>query len=149
MSDRERLDELLGAMQRDLLPSLVAMEEQDDVRLLHLIMLQTLERGGEPTMKELASIVGRSESRISRVVDQLVQKDFVRRCEDPNDRRVRRLRIGEEGSKLLGRLRKLRIDSQLELMQYMTDAQRRTVFRALEYYAEAARRFRDDRDRSR
>lgn len=146
--ERARLVELFGSMQRDVLPSLIRMEEQDDLRLLHLVMLQALERTGEPTVKELAALIGRSESRTSRVVEQMVRRGLVGRREDEADRRARRLRIGEEGTAVLRRLRETRIEAQVQLMRYMTASQRRTVLRALEHYAEAARRLRDERGRS-
>lgn len=148
MDSREQLLELLGAVQRDLLPSLVRMHEEDDLQVLHAVMLQVLDRGNEPTMKELASLVGRSESRTSRVVDQLVRRRLAERYEDDVDRRVRRVRITEQGAALLRRLRTVRVDAQMELWRHLSEDEQQVVLHGMELYAKAARRLRDERDRS-
>lgn len=145
MDDRERLIELTGSMQRDLMPSLIRINARDDLRILHSAMLQTLERGGHPTVKELAALVSRSESRTSRVVDQLVRRGLVERYEDPDDRRARRLRISDDGAALLRRIREVRISAQLELWQYLTEEERQVAMHAMELFAKAARRSRDER----
>lgn len=148
MDERERLLELLGSLQRDLMPSLMRMHEEDDLQVLHAVMLQVLERGGEPPVKELAALIARSESRTSRIVDQLVRRGLAERYEDPADRRARRIRISGEGAALLRRIRDVRVDAQMELWKHMDADEQQVVLRSWEIYAKAARRFRDERDRS-
>ncbi|WP_211261317.1 MarR family winged helix-turn-helix transcriptional regulator [Pseudonocardia acaciae] len=140
--------ELLGSMQRDLMPSLVRMHEGDDLRVLDSVLLQVLERGGEPTVKQLAEVLGRSLSRTSRIVDGLVRRGFAERYEDPVDRRVRRVRLTEAGAGVLRRLRMVRVRAQLELWGHLTAGEREIVMQGMELYAKAARRIRDERDRS-
>ncbi|PSK98427.1 DNA-binding MarR family transcriptional regulator [Murinocardiopsis flavida] len=144
MDDRERLLELLGSMRRDMVPGLMQLHEDDDLRLLHSAMLHVLDRGGHPTVKELAAAVGRSESRTSRVVDQLVRRGLVERYEDPGDRRARRLRISDEGTALLLRIREVRNNAQMELWDYLTEEEQQVAMHAMELFAKAARRYRDD-----
>ncbi|GAA5162142.1 hypothetical protein GCM10023321_47290 [Pseudonocardia eucalypti] len=148
MDERERLLELLASMQRDLLPSLVRMRESDDLRLLDSVLLQVLERGEEPTVKQLAEILNRSVSRTSRIVDGLVRRGLADRYEDPADRRARRIRIAPAGTELLRRLRLVRIEAQLELFNHLTPDEREITMQGMELYAKAARRIRDERDRS-
>ncbi|NRQ36962.1 MarR family transcriptional regulator [Nonomuraea sp. NN258] len=146
MNDRERLLELLTAMQRDLMPSLIRLHESDDLHMLDSVMLQVLDRGGEPTVKELAALVGRSVSRTSRIVDGLVRRGLAERYEDTLDRRMRRIRISEEGAAVLRRIRDVRMDAQMTLWNRMTEDERKIVLRSMEIYAKAARRIRDESD---
>ncbi|WP_449062330.1 MarR family winged helix-turn-helix transcriptional regulator [Planomonospora algeriensis] len=146
MSDRERLLDLLASMQRDLMPSLLRMHERDDLRMLDGVMLQVLDRGGAPTVKESAALVGRSVSRTSRIVDGLVRRGLAERYEDEADRRVRRIRISQEGAAVLERIRSLRVDAQMALWNQFTEEERQIVLHSMEIYAKAARRLRDATD---
>lgn len=148
MDGSERLLELVGATQRDLVPTLVRMHEQDDLRILHSVMLRALDQRGEPTLKQLAALIDRSESRTSRLVDQLVRRGLVERAEDCADRRVRRLRISAEGTALLRRLESVHVEAQLELWKHLTEDEQRIVLRAMELLAKAAKRSRAEHDRA-
>ncbi|MFQ5638355.1 MAG: MarR family winged helix-turn-helix transcriptional regulator [bacterium] len=60
-------------------------------------VLETLHTYGALTVNELATKMYLKVSTITRVVDQLVRKEYVTREEDPNDRRVRVLQLTESG----------------------------------------------------
>ncbi|MFI6575898.1 MarR family transcriptional regulator [Nocardiopsis sp. NPDC050513] len=148
MNDHERLMRVLGEMRRDLLPTTLRVSEDDDLRIVHLALLQVLQRRDGPTVKELAALIGRSESRTSRLVDQLVRRALVERREDADDRRVRRVRISDDGHAVLRRIDAVRAGTQLELLDHLDDDERAAVLHAMELFAKAARRFRDERDRT-
>lgn len=145
MDDRERLLELFRSMQSDLVPSLVRVLERDDLQLLHAGILQALDRGGEPTVKELAGLIGRSVSRTSRLLEQLVARGLVERDADRGDRRIKRVRISAEGQSTLREVQRVRVEAQLELWEHLTESERTTVLDAMELLAEAARRYRNER----
>jgi DNA-binding MarR family transcriptional regulator len=146
MNSRDHIEQLLAAMQRDLLPSLLYVHEDDDLRLIDNVMLQVLDRGEEPTVKELAALIGRSDSRTSRIVDGLVRRGLVERYEDERDRRARRIRVSEQGTALLQRIHRLRLDAQMRLWEHFTEQEQQIVLQALELFAKAARRIRDEAD---
>lgn len=145
MDDRERLLELFRSMQSDLVPSLVRVLERDDLQLLHAGILQALDRGGEPTVKELAGLIGRSVSRTSRLLEQLVARGLVERDADRGDRRIKHVRISAEGQSTLREIQRVRVEAQLELWEHLTESERTTVLDAMELLAEAARRYRNER----
>lgn len=145
MDDRERLLELFRSMQTDLVPSLVRVLERDDLQLLHAGILQALDRGGEPTVKELAGLIGRSVSRTSRLLEQLVARGLVERDADSADRRIKRVRISADGRSALRAIQRVRVEAQLELWEHLTESERTTVLDAMELLAEAARRYRYER----
>lgn len=146
MDDRQRLLELTTSIQRDLVPSLVRMHDEDDLRVLHSAVLHVLDRGQAPTIKELATVIQRSVSRTSRITDQLVRRGLVARQEDSDDRRARRLTLTAEGKALLGRLQAVRVEAQMQLWQHLTVQEREALMQGMEMYARAARRIRDERD---
>lgn len=56
--------------------------------------LQTLRRSeGMMTMTELARSLHAPKQRVTKLVDQLVERGFVERIDDPADRRITRLRV--------------------------------------------------------
>lgn len=138
-----RLIEQFDATQRDMLPDLIRVLEQDDLHLIHSAALSVLERGGEPTVKELADLIGRSVSRASRLVEQLVARGLVERREDRNDRRVRRVRLSRQGASVLRPIQQRRAELTIKLMTHLTEEERGIVVRAMELLTEAARKHRD------
>ncbi|WP_413206924.1 MarR family winged helix-turn-helix transcriptional regulator [Rhodospirillum sp. A1_3_36] len=67
--------------------------------LLHLA------RAGEPlSQKALAARIGLDGSSLVRLVDILVDKDLVVRCQDPADRRANRLSLTAEGQAKVARI---------------------------------------------
>ncbi len=145
MDDRERLLELVRTIQSSVVPPLVRGTEERDVSLLHGAILQELDRGGEPTVRELAALMGRSVSRTSRLVDQLATRELAERREDPNDRRVKRVRISAAGRAVLDEMQQLRVAAQLRLWEHLAEDERATVIHAMELLAQAAWRYRDAR----
>ena len=53
---------------------------------------------------ELAGHLGAKLGTVTGIVDRLVQRDLVRRREDPHDRRVRRITLTRNGSQLMDEL---------------------------------------------
>lgn len=146
MTYRNRLVGLMGGMQRDLMPSLVRMHEQDNLRLLDAVVLQVVDRAEQPTVKEISVLIGRSTSRTSRIIDQLVRGGLVGRTEDDADRRIRRIGLLEPGRTLIRQMQTIRADATLALFDTLNPDEQETVMAGFELLATAARRVRDDRD---
>ncbi|GAB3478561.1 MarR family winged helix-turn-helix transcriptional regulator [Nocardiopsis coralliicola] len=144
MDERDRLIEIVGEMQRDLLPSLIRTHDEDDLRLIHAVLLRVVAYGPASTVSGLAALLGRSRSRTSRLVDQLVDRGLVSRDEDGADRRVRRVSLTAEGRALIQRIDGMRADAQLQLWDRLEEDERATVFRAMELLATAAKRMKQE-----
>ncbi|GAA2001680.1 hypothetical protein GCM10009799_31120 [Nocardiopsis rhodophaea] len=151
MDDREHLIALIRSMQRDSMPSLLRVQEDDDLSIIHIALLQLLDRerglldeDTDPTVKELAALIGRSESRTSRLVDRMVRRGLVERYEDDADRRARRVRLSEGGVAALHRISVARVEAQMALWGHMTHDEQKVVLHSMEIFAKAARRLRDE-----
>ncbi|MCB0292542.1 MAG: MarR family transcriptional regulator [Calditrichaeota bacterium] len=63
-------------------------------------LLEALHRQGPLTMNQLAEALHLSISTVTRVVDQLVLKQYVSRTEGADDRRVRLIQLTEAGERV-------------------------------------------------
>lgn len=85
-----------------------AIFEELDLTLTQVKALTALS-GVELTVKELAERLGLSLPGTSRAVDALVDRSLVARREDPDDRRMKRLRCTDSGRVSLERLDEARL----------------------------------------
>jgi DNA-binding MarR family transcriptional regulator len=143
--DRAHVLELIRSVKSDAVPSLVSVHEDHELNFLHDALLRLLDRGDALAVKDVAELIGRSVSQTSRLLDHLVRRGLVERAVDDADRRVRRVGISAEGIALLRRIDRMRAEAHNELWSYLTEGERQTVLQALELYAKAAKRMRDER----
>ena len=97
-----------------------------------LLMLAGPE-GEEPYAgRDIAERLQVSLASVSRAVDGLVRSGLVRRVEDPDDRRVRRLSITDKGRRLAGEIVAARLADLEAFAANLSPAQRRKLDAALE-----------------
>lgn len=132
------------AMARDFMRAALQALGERDLTILQFGTLLLLEDGQERTVGALSEQIGRSMSATSRMVDQLVQRELLRRQEDPNDRRARRVTISPAGRKFLMTMMRRRAEAELKLMASLLPEEQRIVVRAMELLAGAARRKAED-----
>lgn len=132
------------AMARDFMRAAVQALGERDLTILQFGALLLLEDGQERTVGALSEQIGRSMSATSRMVEQLVKRALLRRQEDPSDRRARRVTISPAGRKFITTMMRRRAEAELRLMASLTAEEQRTVVRAMELLAGAARRKAED-----
>jgi DNA-binding MarR family transcriptional regulator len=97
-----------------------------------LLMLAGPE-GEEPYAgRDIAERLQVSLASVSRAVDGLVRSQLVKRVEDPEDRRVRRLTVTEKGRRLAGEMVAARQADLEAFTANLTSAQRHKLDAALE-----------------
>jgi DNA-binding MarR family transcriptional regulator len=99
----------LTALMRHLLvttsPEFFAELERAGISLTQIKSLGRLAEADEPiSVKALSDLIGLSVPGISRAVDGLVQRDEVRRMEDPRDRRSKLVSVTPRGRRTYERL---------------------------------------------
>ncbi len=100
-----------------------------DISLPEIFVLRQLSSNEEPTMSELGRSISMDLSTLTRTVDKLVEKEFVVRKPDPEDRRVVRVTITAEGRKIINRFevqRKKHIES---ILRQMTSQERKDLLK--------------------
>jgi DNA-binding MarR family transcriptional regulator len=83
-------------------------------------------------VSDLAELFGVSVPSMSRAVDALVKKKLATRVEDPDDRRVRRVKITARGTKLVATLVTVRMAGIESFVATLSAAQRRKLDAAVE-----------------
>ena len=131
MADHERLiADIMAAQQQ--LQHLFAYDRSDPLFSSQLTMPQLkilllLRRLGDTSGRELAGVLGVSMATLSGMVDRLVAHGLVTRAEDPNDRRVRRIRLSPTGSEMVTRIITAGTEKQTRLLRKLSDDELRTV----------------------
>jgi MarR family transcriptional regulator, transcriptional regulator for hemolysin len=73
-----------------------------------MIILARLERQPDVSQNELAAAAEVAPMTIARLIDRLEELGLVKRCPDPEDRRVWRLRLTPGAAPLLGEIKRFR-----------------------------------------
>lgn len=79
------------------------------------------------SVKELAEKTGVTPGAITQFVDALVEKQLVKRREDPNDRRIVRLTLTKTAKDQFGKLRKDFLSSATRMFTILTDDEIETL----------------------
>jgi DNA-binding MarR family transcriptional regulator len=83
-------------------------------------------------VSDLAELFGASVPSMSRAVDALVKAKLATRVEDPDDRRVRRVKITAKGKKLVATLVTVRLTGIESFVATLSAAQRRKLDAAVD-----------------
>lgn len=113
------------------------------LRLPHFAVLTALSDFGALPQHELADRLGLNRSHLVGYLDEVEQRDLVRRERDPHDRRRQRVALTPAGRKLVRRLKEAADRSQTEFLRPLTAAERTTLMELLGRILRA-----DDQDRT-
>jgi DNA-binding MarR family transcriptional regulator len=136
---RARADSAADAMQRQLWKLLRGLEHIDQEFLSRYGVttsqgeaLLAFSDDSRASMNELSRTLGLANSTMTRMVETLVARGFVRRTEDDQDRRVVRVALTAEGRKLQGSLKEARREIQRLILSEIRVEDRATVLEVLE-----------------
>ena len=77
-----------------------------------------------PYIQELSETLGASTPSLSRAVEGLHRKELASRCEDPDDRRRRRISLTSQGREVMDQFYLSRVAGVIEFADSLTDEQR-------------------------
>jgi len=106
-------------------------------------ILDTLAEEGDLTMQQLARRMFKSVSTMTRVVAQLVRRGYVKRRQDPEDRRVVHVSVTPQGKAIVAAVNRDLIETQKAVLQSIPAEQWAGAFKVLEALAEGARRWQE------
>ncbi|WP_246595318.1 MarR family winged helix-turn-helix transcriptional regulator [Actinoplanes auranticolor] len=132
--DRDRPD--LGAMVVRLGRALVAAERPvlaaHDLSMWGYIVLSALADQPMRTQAALARAIGADKTRIIGTLDELQERALIEREPDPEDRRVRLLRLTPAGRQLYASVRTGIRAAEEQLLSELTPADKRVFLRVLQ-----------------
>jgi DNA-binding MarR family transcriptional regulator len=103
-----------------------------ELTITQIKLLHHLEEAEQPlSLKRGAELVAISLPAASRTVDDLVRRGFAERDEDPNDRRMKRVSITEDGRAVIRKLNAARLSGLQEFTETLSDVERDRLAAAL------------------
>jgi DNA-binding MarR family transcriptional regulator len=113
-------------------PEFFAELERAGISLTQIKSLGMLAEADEPiSVKALSDLIGLSVPGISRAVDGLVQRDEVRRMEDPRDRRSKLVSVTPRGRRTYERLVATRMAAIRRFVDELDPEEREALARGL------------------
>lgn len=87
--------------------------------------------------KQIAERMSLSPSRLTRIIDGLVKKEYIVREIDPNDRRNMRVSLSKKGQLLVQQLNRAYIDIHQDILQDIEREQHKPLITALDHLLSA------------
>lgn len=94
-------------------------------------VLEMLYHKGDLRISEIIEKALSSGGNMTVIIDNLVREDLVKRCSDPNDRRVNLISITEKGRKLVGDIFPKHLDNINEIFSVLTVEEKRNLINLL------------------
>lgn len=101
------------------------------VTLPQFLVLNFLNVSGETKMKDLAQGMHVSTAAMTGIVDRLVRDSFVQRTDDPEDRRIIKIKLTPKGLELVKKVNQQRRQMIIKIFGKMPEADRRDYLRIL------------------
>jgi DNA-binding MarR family transcriptional regulator len=128
----QELNRLWMHLMRQGTPRLYAVLDELEISMAHVKALHALAGTRcELSVKDYAEHIGCSLPNASRMAEALLKRGFAERREDPDDRRIRRLRITEAGQDAVRRIDTARLEGLEAYTSGMTPEQRSALHAAL------------------
>lgn len=106
-------------------------------------ILDVLADEGSLTMQQLARRMFKSVSTMTRVAGQLVRKGYIKRQQDPEDRRIVNVSITPQGKAIMVAIQRDMIETQKAILRTVPTEEWTGAFKVLEALAQGAQRWQD------
>jgi DNA-binding MarR family transcriptional regulator len=113
-----------------------------NVTLAQCHILLELNESESLSISEIADILGLDSSTLSRTIDGLVEKGFVIRTTDINDRRAVQLKLSENGIKKVESINEQCNNTYREFLQFIPEDKIASVLEVMELIAEGLKNLR-------
>lgn len=111
------------------------------LRMSAIGTLHHLKRAGHVGVSDLSEHLGVSNAAASQMLDRLVEEGMISRIEDPEDRRMKRITITEDGTTILEESLFARLDWLNELGNRLTEEEKEQLTAAMRLMIDKVRQF--------
>jgi DNA-binding MarR family transcriptional regulator len=127
----DRVGELMPAISREFLRSQTMDFYKVKITLPQCVILGTLDKNEESNMSELAKGMNVTTAAMTGVIDRLVRDGYVTRENDPDDRRVIKVRLTAKGDKVAKMLHEHRRQMTMKLLGVLSEQEREDYLKIL------------------
>jgi MarR family transcriptional regulator, 2-MHQ and catechol-resistance regulon repressor len=106
-------------------------------------ILDIVAEDGDLTMQQLARRMYKSISTMTRVAAQLIKKGYIKRHQDPKDRRVVHVSITPQGKAVIAAIQRDMIETQKAILQAIPEQEWHGAFHVLEALARGVQRWQE------
>jgi DNA-binding MarR family transcriptional regulator len=106
-------------------------------------ILDVLAEEGELAMQQLAQRMYKSVSTMTRVAGQLVRKGYIKRRQNPEDRRIVHVSITPQGKAIIAAIQRDMIATQKAILETVPPEEWAGAFKVLEALSHGARRWQE------
>jgi DNA-binding MarR family transcriptional regulator len=111
---------------------LIHLAHEFELSFSQLKALHYMHGEDDLSVKALGESLGLSLAAMSRAAEELVQRGLVDRAEDPADRRIKRLRLTQQGHDLVLKMRELRMAGFEQFVATLSTKERALLAKALD-----------------
>lgn len=132
----DRINEIMPFIMRDFLRRQTAEFYKMKITIPQFAILDYLKRQAEQKMTDIAKIMNVTTAAMTGAIDKLVRYGYVKRAEDPRDRRVIRVKLTRKGEGLVNRLIEQRQRVLINMFGKISEKEREDYLRILTHIKE-------------
>jgi DNA-binding MarR family transcriptional regulator len=140
------LADFMAAIHRHSQGETLHLLSEQAITLPQMVAMQHLHYSGEASVSMLQETLRLSPSATSHLVDRLVERGFVTRSEDAEDRRQKRIQITRLGQALIDRLARSRVQELDDAVAALEPALRDQLFGVLEQVVDRLKETKNPRE---
>jgi DNA-binding MarR family transcriptional regulator len=129
----ERVNEMMPVITREFLRHQTSEFFRVRLTMPQFIVLDILHRRDESKMTDLANFMHVTTAAVTGVVDKLVKSGYVKRANDPKDRRIIRVSLTAKGDSVIEKILDHRKKIMMRIFSMISEDEREAYIRILEH----------------
>lgn len=131
-----QLQEITKAFMFLSMQGVIKYSKKSGYSMTHIGTLMHLQNRGKSAVSEIGDKLGITHPAVSQMLDKLVDEELIQRKEDPKDRRVKKIIITGEGTKIIHESMMARRVSLIELAEKLSDDEKEKISSAFKIILE-------------
>ncbi|WNB91291.1 MarR family winged helix-turn-helix transcriptional regulator [Bacillus sp. NEB1478] len=114
-------------------------EVEGNISLVHCQILFELQHHNQPSMQQVADLIGADITTFSRQIQSLMKADLVKKSANPDDKRIYFLTLTEKGKQTAEKIDLLMKESLTDGFSHLSEFERSTVMHSLKLVTQQMR----------